>query len=112
LTQVWHLRGWATNRAKPHTRHCLQHNVGLGGAVVVTLYRRPDDSEAPTPQESKKLQGKVNDGRKWAGYNPAIEARWIAEGDLEKVRSQKKGSNKMIEGRKPFQGDRPQHARL
>ncbi|POR33913.1 Non-specific lipid-transfer protein, partial [Tolypocladium paradoxum] len=33
---VWHLRGWANNRAVPGTRHCLQHNLGLGGAVVVT----------------------------------------------------------------------------
>ena len=80
--------------------------------MVVTLYRRPDDSEAPIPEQSKKSQGKVDDGRKWAGYNPAIEARWITEGDLEKVQSQKKGSIKMIEGRKAFQGDRPQPARL
>src|SRR5271154_1974206 len=27
---VWHLRGWAVNRAKPHTKNCLQHNLGLG----------------------------------------------------------------------------------
>jgi hypothetical protein len=80
--------------------------------VVVTLYRRPDDSEAPTPEQSKKSQGKVEDGRKWAGYNPAIEARWITSGDLEKVKSQKKGSIKMIEGRDAFQGDRPQKALL
>jgi hypothetical protein len=77
----------------------------LGGAVVVTLYRRPDDSEAPTPEQSKKQQGKVDDGRKWAGYNPAVEARWIADGDLERVKSQVKGSSKMIEGRKAFKGD-------
>ena len=80
--------------------------------MVVTLYRRPDDSEAPTPEQSKESQGKVEDGRKWAGYNPAIEARWITSGDLEKVKSQKKGSIKMIEGRNAFQGDHPQKARL
>jgi sterol carrier protein 2 len=105
LTQVWHLRGWATNRAKPHTKYALQHNLGLGGAVVVTLYRRPDTSEAPTPEQSKNSQGKFNDGRKWAGYNPAIEARWIAEGELEKVQSKSKGSDKMVEGRKVFKGE-------
>jgi hypothetical protein len=71
----------------------------------VTLYRRPDDSEAPTTEKSKKTQGKADDGRKWAGYNPAVEARWITEGDLEKVRSQTKGSNTMIEGRKVFKGE-------
>jgi hypothetical protein len=72
--------------------------------VVVTLYRRPDGSEAPTPEQSKK-QGKVEDGRKWAGYNPAIEARWIGDGDLERVKSKAKGSDKMTEGRKAFKGD-------
>ena len=108
--QVWHLRGWAVNRAKPHTRYCLQHNLGLGGAVVVTLYRRPDGSEAPAPEEAKESQGKANDGRKWAGYNPAIEARWITDNDLERVRSQIKKSFKMVEGRTPFKGD--ERARL
>ena len=83
----------------------MQHNVGLGGAVVVTVYRRPDDSEAPIPEESKRSQGKVDDGRKWAGYNPAIEAKWLADGDLERVRSRAKGSVRMTEGRKPYKGD-------
>jgi len=69
------------------------------------MYRRVDDSEAPSPEESKKSQGKVDDGRKWAGYNPAVEARWISEGDLERVRSKVKGSRKMVEGRKAFKGD-------
>jgi sterol carrier protein 2 len=98
---VWHLRGWATNRAKPHTKHCLQHNVGLGGAVVVTMYKRPDDSEAPMPEESKKTQ---EDGRKWAGYNPAVEARWISKSDLDRVKS-RANSAKMQEGWKPYQGE-------
>jgi sterol carrier protein 2 len=102
---VWHLRGWATNRAKPHTRHCLQHNLGLGGAVVITMYRRPDRSEAPTPENSKQSQGKVEDGRKWAGYNPAVEARWITDADLERVKSRVKGSIKMVEGRRAFKGE-------
>ena len=69
------------------------------------MYRRPDDSEAPSPEQSKKSEGKVDDGRKWAGYNPAVEARWIDDSDLERVRSKFKGSKKMIEGRKAFKGD-------
>ena len=105
LIQVWHLRGWATNRAVPHTRHCLQHNVGLGGAVVVTMYRRPDDSEAPTPEDSMKTAGKVEDGRKWAGYNPAVEARWTTDQDLERVRSRTKNSAFMLKGRKAYNGE-------
>jgi acetyl-CoA acetyltransferase len=35
---VWHLRGQAGDRQVQGARLALQHNVGLGGAVVVTLY--------------------------------------------------------------------------
>ena len=35
---TWHLRGQAGNRQVEGARLALQHNVGLGGAVVVTLY--------------------------------------------------------------------------
>jgi hypothetical protein len=72
---------------------------------VVTMYKRPDNSEAPTPEESKKNQGKVEDGRKWAGYNPAVEARWTDENDLERVWSRVKGSKKMVDGRKICKGE-------
>jgi sterol carrier protein 2 len=35
---TWHLRGQAGNRQVDNAKLALQHNVGLGGAVVVTLY--------------------------------------------------------------------------
>lgn len=35
---VWQLRGDAGKRQVEGTRHALQHNLGLGGACVVTLY--------------------------------------------------------------------------
>ncbi|KAK0134406.1 Non-specific lipid-transfer protein [Merluccius polli] len=35
----WQLRGAADRRQVPGARLALQHNIGLGGAVVVTLYR-------------------------------------------------------------------------
>ncbi|CAL8278526.1 unnamed protein product [Lota lota] len=35
----WQLRGAADRRQVPGARVALQHNIGLGGAVVVTLYR-------------------------------------------------------------------------
>ncbi|EGV97950.1 non-specific lipid-transfer protein [Cricetulus griseus] len=35
----WHLRGEAGKRQVPGAKVALQHNLGLGGAVVVTLYR-------------------------------------------------------------------------
>ncbi|RCI14292.1 hypothetical protein L249_6117 [Ophiocordyceps polyrhachis-furcata BCC 54312] len=78
---VWHLRGWANNRAAPRTRHCLQHNLGLGGAVVVTVYRRPDGGVAPVvaDDEVARLTG--------LGYNPAVEARGFTREQAASVRS-------------------------
>ncbi|XP_056452441.1 sterol carrier protein 2 [Gadus chalcogrammus] len=35
----WQLRGASERRQVPGARVALQHNIGLGGAVVVTLYR-------------------------------------------------------------------------
>ena len=35
----WQLRGLADKRQVPGAKVALQHNIGLGGAVVVTLYR-------------------------------------------------------------------------
>ena len=37
---VWQLRGTAEKRQVDGARFALQHNLGLGGACVVTLYRR------------------------------------------------------------------------
>ncbi|RAT94664.1 lipid-transfer protein [Brevibacillus sp. Leaf182] len=37
---VWHLRGQAGKRQVEGARVALQHNLGLGGACVVTLYRK------------------------------------------------------------------------
>lgn len=76
---VWHLRGLATNRALPHTRYCLQHNLGLGGAVVVTLYKRADGPAI--------VAEALSDAISKFGYNPAVEARHITTAQFEKVRS-------------------------
>ncbi|MCM2534259.1 hypothetical protein NDK43_20295 [Neobacillus pocheonensis] len=35
---VWHLRGQAQKRQVENARIALQHNLGLGGACVVTMY--------------------------------------------------------------------------
>ena len=37
---VWQLRGQAGDRQVPNAKIALQHNLGLGGACVVTMYRR------------------------------------------------------------------------
>ena len=37
---VWQLNGMADKRQVEGARIALQHNVGLGGACVVTMYRK------------------------------------------------------------------------
>ncbi|OLL26980.1 Non-specific lipid-transfer protein [Neolecta irregularis DAH-3] len=92
---VWQLRGWATNRQVPNCKYALQHNVGLGGAVVVTVYKRLDGCAVSSGMNS------MEDGRKRLGYNPAVEARGITEEMTLKVQSKKYRSNWMMskEGR-------------
>ncbi|EGR45909.1 uncharacterized protein TRIREDRAFT_5270 [Trichoderma reesei QM6a] len=84
---VWHLRGWATNRGVEGTRHCLQHNLGLGGAVVVTVYRRADGEAAPA-MDSRAV-GEANG----LGYNPAVEARGFTREQAEAVMSRRARSD-------------------
>jgi sterol carrier protein 2 len=38
---VWQLRGQAEKRQVRDAKVALQHNLGLGGAAVVTMYRKP-----------------------------------------------------------------------
>ena len=78
---VWQLRGWASNRLVKDTDVALQHNLGLGGAVVITVYKRADGRKNPilTETEIQEASG--------VGYNPAVEARYVSPQDGEKVRS-------------------------
>jgi sterol carrier protein 2 len=41
---VWQLRGQAGKRQVAGARVGLQHNLGLGGAAVVTMYKRPQQA--------------------------------------------------------------------
>ncbi len=36
----WQLRGLADLRQVPNAKLALQHNIGLGGAAVVTMYQK------------------------------------------------------------------------
>ncbi len=83
---TWQLRGWANNgRLVKDIDVALQHNLGLGGAVVVTVYKRADGrkntdtSVQQTDAEIAKVSG--------LGYNPAVEARGVTKEQAEKVRS-------------------------
>lgn len=86
---VWHLRGWAGERNVEGVEAALQQNLGLGGAAVVTIYKRADG------KPSKRVDGeaeKVN-GR---GYNPATEARGLTKEEIEKAVSRKAASKFML----------------
>jgi len=68
---VWQLRGWCGKRQVPNVRYALQHNVGLGGAVVISIYKKGFPSvSTPKPRFS---------------YNPAVEARPITEEEFKAV---------------------------
>ncbi|CAG5182225.1 uncharacterized protein ALTATR162_LOCUS10054 [Alternaria atra] len=80
---VWHMRGWANNRSVKDTRVALQHNLGLGGAVVCTVYKRHDGSVAT--DKSDEQIGKITG----LGYNPATVAKGFTKEQVDAVRSKK-----------------------
>lgn len=80
---VWHLRGWANNRLIDGTDAALQHNLGLGGAVVVTVYKRADGKTAALVPSD--VVAKVSG----LGYNPAVEAKGFTLEQAKSVLSKK-----------------------
>jgi len=80
---TWQLRGWANNRLAENTDVALQHNLGLGGAVVINIYKRADGAK------NKKLSNEEVVKSSQFSYNPAVEARYVTKEDGEKVRSKK-----------------------
>lgn len=81
---TWQLRGWANNRLVDGADVALQHNLGLGGAVVVTIYKRADG------QKASKVSNTDIANASGVGYNPAVEARYVTPDDGERVRSKTK----------------------
>ncbi|KAG9007951.1 hypothetical protein FRB95_010134 [Tulasnella sp. JGI-2019a] len=83
------LRNWAGPMQAPglfdiadkRGKYGLVHNIGLGGAVVVSLLRRPEFW----------VDGGT-DGRARLGYNHAHEARPVTKADVEKARATKEYS--------------------
>lgn len=80
---VWQLRGWANNRLVDGARAALQHNLGLGGAVVVAVYKRADG------EASKRIEDDEVAKRSGVGYNPAVVAGGFTEAQAQSARSQK-----------------------
>ena len=83
---TWQLRGWANNRIVEGCKVALQHNLGLGGAVVVTVYKRADGSV------NTVLTDEVIKQRSGVGYNPAVEARGFTKAMADAARSKKSKS--------------------
>lgn len=46
----WQLRGECGPRQVPNAKIALQHNLGLGGAVVVTAYGKPEEWKGKAPK--------------------------------------------------------------
>ena len=90
---TWQLRGWANNRLVPDAPVALQHNLGLGGAAVVTVYLRADGKTNSEILDVPKVSN--------SGYNPAVEARPVTQEQIKKVVSRSHTSAWLgVEGRK------------
>lgn len=75
-------------------KYGLVHNIGLGGAVVVSLLRRPEfyksggeDGRTRYPEFIVSSLKLTNTGR--LGYNHAHECRPVSLADVEKVKAKK-----------------------
>lgn len=80
----WQLRGEAGKRQVPGAKVALQHNLGLGGAVVVTLYRMgfPEASSSfRTHQISAAPTSSAGDGFKANLVFKEIEKKLEEEGE-------------------------------
>ncbi len=73
----------------PRGKYGLVHNLGLGGAVVVSLLRRP---------EFWREGGQ--DGRDRLGYNHACVCRGVTRADVDKVKSRGSASEYVLQAAK------------
>lgn len=78
---TWQLRGWANNRLVDETDVALQHNLGLGGAVVINVYKRADGKKNRKMTDEEVIRNSA------FSYNPATQAKTVTKADFEKVRS-------------------------
>uniref|UniRef100_A0A8D1WH45 Sterol carrier protein 2 n=1 Tax=Sus scrofa TaxID=9823 RepID=A0A8D1WH45_PIG len=77
----WQLRGEAGKRQVPGAKVALQHNLGLGGAAVVTLYRMGFPEAARSPQVEAVPTSSTLDGFKANLVFKEIEKRLEEEGE-------------------------------
>lgn len=79
---TWQLRGWANTRHVP-AKVALQHNLGLGGCVVINIYKRADGKESKKLSDEEAIKG-----TNWK-YNPATAAKTPSMEEAKKVLSKK-----------------------
>ncbi|GJJ08899.1 hypothetical protein Clacol_003119 [Clathrus columnatus] len=97
------LRNWAGPMQVPglfdttdgRSKYGLVHNIGLGGAVVVSLLRRPEFWKEGGNDGRASLANPVF-CRERLGYNHACEFRPITKADVDKVKSKKNSSQYML----------------
>ncbi|XP_008826641.1 non-specific lipid-transfer protein isoform X1 [Nannospalax galili] len=77
----WQLRGEAGRRQVPGAQVALQHNLGLGGAVVVTLYRMGFPETARMHQIEAAPTSSAGDGFKASLVFKEIEKKLEEEGE-------------------------------
>ncbi|XP_077812735.1 sterol carrier protein 2 isoform X2 [Macaca mulatta] len=77
----WQLRGEAGKRQVPGAKVALQHNLGLGGAVVVTLYKMGFPEAARTHQIEAAPTNSASDGFKANLVFKEIEKKLEEEGE-------------------------------
>ncbi|XP_055918114.1 sterol carrier protein 2 [Eupeodes corollae] len=89
---VWQLRGEAEKRQVPNARLGLQHNLGLGGAVVLGLYRLGFPNASKKVSQNLTGAGEIADspeGFKVAPLLKILEQAMMEDTDnlIEKVRA-------------------------
>jgi sterol carrier protein 2 len=50
---TWQLRGIAGKRQVPNLKYALQHNLGLGGACVIGLYKKYNSNKSKGTSDLK-----------------------------------------------------------
>lgn len=52
----WQLRGIAAKRQVPNLKYALQHNLGLGGACVVGVYKKYNSAKSAGTSELSEIE--------------------------------------------------------
>ena len=52
----WQLRGIAGKRQVPNLKYALQHNLGLGGACVMALYKKYNSNKSSGNSDLKTIE--------------------------------------------------------